>query len=103
MEQELQQFNAERTERIRLLREKHDKQLEAFDQESTRMGFRCVCNETLSFTKPHVLHYDIFSFSALALAEASKETYPDEEGSLSGSMLSLAHSNSSTSFPAGSL
>lgn len=40
MEQELQQFNAERTERIRLLREKHDKQLETFDQESTRMGFR---------------------------------------------------------------
>ncbi|XP_063696717.1 serine/threonine-protein kinase Tao [Culicoides brevitarsis] len=80
MEQELTQFNAERTERIRLLREKHDKLLEAFDQESTRMGF-----------------------SALALAEASKETYPDEDGSLSGSMLSLAHSNSSTSFPAGSL
>ena len=42
-------------------------------------------------------------FSALALAEASQETYPEEEGSLSGSMLSLAHSNSSTSFPAGSL
>lgn len=41
--------------------------------------------------------------SALALAEATKETYPDEEASLSGSMLSLAHSNSSTSFPAGSL
>lgn len=44
-----------------------------------------------------------FFCSALALAEASKETYPEEEGSLSGSMLSLAHSNSSTSFPAGSL
>lgn len=41
--------------------------------------------------------------SALALAEASQETYPEEEGSLSGSMLSLAHSNSSTSFLAGSL
>lgn len=40
METELQQFNAERAERIRLLREKHEKQLEAFDQESTRMGFR---------------------------------------------------------------
>lgn len=41
-------------------------------------------------------------FSALALAEASRETYPEDtiEGSLSGSMLSL---NSSTSFPAGSL
>lgn len=42
-------------------------------------------------------------FSALALQEASQENYPEEEGSLSGSMLSLAHSNSSTSFPAGSL
>uniref|UniRef100_U5EU25 non-specific serine/threonine protein kinase n=1 Tax=Corethrella appendiculata TaxID=1370023 RepID=U5EU25_9DIPT len=79
METELQQFNQERTERIRILREKHEKSLESFDEESIRMGF-----------------------SALALAEASKETYPDEE-SLSGSMLSLAHSNSSTSFPAGSL
>jgi thousand and one amino acid protein kinase len=38
----------------------------------------------------------------MALQEASKETYPEEED-LSGSMLSLAHSNSSTSFPAGSL
>lgn len=35
----------------------------------------------------------------MALAEASKESYPEEEGSLSGSMISLAHSNSSTSFP----
>jgi thousand and one amino acid protein kinase len=47
--------------------------------------------------------YQIIINSVLELAEASKETYPDEEGSLSGSMLSLAHSNSSTSFLAGSL
>lgn len=45
----------------------------------------------------------IFIFSTLSLAEVSRENYPDEEGSLSGSMISLAHSNSSTSFPAGSL
>lgn len=44
-----------------------------------------------------------FEYSALDLAEASKETYPDEEGSLSGSMVSLAHSNSSTSVPVASL
>lgn len=44
----------------------------------------------------------IFVHSALAIAEASKESYPDDE-SLSGSVLSLAHSNSSGSFPAGSL
>lgn len=40
METELQQFNQERAERIRQLKEKHDKQLEAFDEESARMGFR---------------------------------------------------------------
>jgi thousand and one amino acid protein kinase len=39
MHTELQQFNQERAERIRLLREKHEKQLEAFDEESARMGF----------------------------------------------------------------
>ncbi|CRL08117.1 CLUMA_CG020882, isoform A [Clunio marinus] len=80
METELQQFGQERMERIRLLQEKQEKQLEIFDLESVNMGF-----------------------SALSLAEASQETYPDEEGSLNGSMLSLAHSNSSASFPAGSL
>lgn len=37
--------------------------------------------------------------STLQLAESAKECYPDEDGSLSGSMISLAHSNSSTSFP----
>lgn len=45
----------------------------------------------------------VYYYSALAITEGSRETYPDEEGSLSGSMISLAHSNSSTSFPAGSL
>ncbi|TMW51704.1 hypothetical protein DOY81_003196 [Sarcophaga bullata] len=80
MDAELQQFNQERAERLRLMHEKHVKELEAFDEESVTLGF-----------------------SALAIAEGSRETYPDEEGSLSGSMISLAHSNSSTSFPAGSL
>jgi thousand and one amino acid protein kinase len=53
--------------------------LEEFDEESVRQGF-----------------------SALAIAEISRENYEDD-GSLSGSMLSLAHSNSSTSFPPGSV
>ncbi|PNF14844.1 Serine/threonine-protein kinase TAO1 [Cryptotermes secundus] len=79
MELETQQFLQERSERIRLLHERQDRELEQFDEESARLGF-----------------------SALAIAEASKESYPDDE-SLSGSMLSLAHSNSSTSFPPGSL
>jgi len=45
----------------------------------------------------------VSSCSTLSLIEVSREAYADEEGSLSGSMISLAHSNSSTSFPAGSL
>lgn len=40
MEAELQQFNNERAERIRCMHEKHEKELEAFDEESARMGFR---------------------------------------------------------------
>ncbi|KAK7869690.1 hypothetical protein R5R35_009917 [Gryllus longicercus] len=79
MELETQQFLQERSERVRLLKERQERELEQFDEESARLGF-----------------------SALAIAEATKESYPDEE-SLSGSMLSLAHSNSSTSFPPGSL
>lgn len=80
MDAELQQFNQERAERLRMKHEKHTKELEAFDNESISLGF-----------------------STLSLIEVSREAYPDEEGSLSGSMISLAHSNSSTSFPAGSL
>lgn len=49
-----------------------------------------------------IVYYFPLFYSALAIAEASKESYPDDE-SLSGSVLSLAHSNSSASFPAGSL
>lgn len=54
--------------------------------------------------KKNIVDIYIFSnyCSALAIAEASKESYPDDE-SLSGSMLSLDHSNSSTSFPPNSL
>ncbi|KAI5724262.1 hypothetical protein M8J77_000497 [Diaphorina citri] len=80
MDMETQQFLGERQERIRLLHERQERELESFDQESNRMGF-----------------------SALAIAEASKESYPDMDGSLSGSMLSLNHSNSCNSFPEGSL
>lgn len=69
MELETKQFLQERSERIRILHEKQDRELEDFDEESARLGF-----------------------SALAIAEASKESYPDDD-SLSGSMLSLAHSN----------
>lgn len=40
MEAELQQFNTERSERIRQSHDKHEKELESFDDESTRLGFR---------------------------------------------------------------
>lgn len=69
MELETTQFLKERSDRIRHLHERQDRELEDFDEESARLGF-----------------------SALAIAEASKESYPDED-SLSGSMLSLAHSS----------
>ena len=42
MDAELQQFNNEHAERIRQLNDKHEKELEAFDDESTRMGFRYI-------------------------------------------------------------
>lgn len=80
MESESAQFMTERAERTRMLHERHDQELDQFDNESVRLGF-----------------------SALALAEGNRETLGEEEQSLSGSMLSLAHSNSSASFAAGSL
>ncbi|XP_030021998.1 serine/threonine-protein kinase Tao isoform X2 [Manduca sexta] len=80
MECEGAQFVSERAERTRLLHERHERDRAHFDNESARLGF-----------------------SALAIAEGSREGYGEEEQSLSGSMLSLAHSNSSASFAAGSL
>uniref|UniRef100_T1J5D9 Large ribosomal subunit protein P2 n=1 Tax=Strigamia maritima TaxID=126957 RepID=T1J5D9_STRMM len=75
MEEEIQQFQHERSERIRLLHERQAREIEDFDRESARLGF-----------------------SAMAIAEASQESFPDDETSFTGSMLSLAHSNSSSSF-----
>lgn len=75
MELEKQQFQDERNERQRLLLERQAHELEAFDEESARQGF-----------------------NALAIAEASTISIPDDDGSVSGSMLSLAHSNSASSF-----
>lgn len=40
MEEETQQFLQERGERIRLLRERQAREVEQFDDESTRLGFR---------------------------------------------------------------
>ncbi|RWS31878.1 serine/threonine protein kinase TAO1-like protein [Leptotrombidium deliense] len=73
MEMEKQQFQDERNERQRLLMERASQEVQTFDEESARLGF-----------------------NALAIAEASCESIDDN--SVSGSMLSLAHSNSASSF-----
>lgn len=77
MELEKNQFQEERSERQRLLLERQQQEIEAFDEESARLGF-----------------------NAMAIAEASQEPFCDDEhdASISGSMLSLVHSNSSSSF-----
>lgn len=40
MESECAQFEAERAERTRMLLERHERELEQFDNESTSLGFR---------------------------------------------------------------
>lgn len=81
METERMQFQDERNERKRLLLERQAREIEDFDIESTQMGF-----------------------NALAIADASTEPFHssflegDDAASVSGSLLSLAHSNSATSF-----
>lgn len=42
MDAETQQFLQERAERIRLLHERQERELEQFDEESARLGFRFV-------------------------------------------------------------
>ena len=74
MEVEKQQFLDERNERQRLLEERQAQETQTYDEESARLGF-----------------------NALAIAEASNNSMPDDN-SVSGSMLSLAHSNSASSF-----
>lgn len=66
MQLETDKVATERVERIRLLLERQQRELEAFDEESARMGL-----------------------SALAIADSSSDCYPDDD-SISGSMLSLA-------------
>lgn len=42
MDSELQQFLHERSERVRLLQERQERELDSFDEESARSGFRYV-------------------------------------------------------------
>merc|ERR1712055_473847 len=72
MEEESSQFRQERQERIRLLHERQAKEVDQFDEESTRLGF-----------------------SAMAIAESSKEPGYGEENI---SDQRLSHSSSASSF-----
>lgn len=73
MEEESNQFLQERAERIRLLHERQTREVEQFDEESTRLGF-----------------------SAMSIAESSQEVgYGEEVG---GSPNNLTHSSSATGF-----
>ncbi|XP_023017761.1 serine/threonine-protein kinase Tao isoform X1 [Leptinotarsa decemlineata] len=86
MTAENQRFVEERGERIRILHERQGRELESFDEESIRLGFSALAIAEMS----------------LAMNDLSRDSYEDDT-SLSGSMLSLAHSNSSTSFPPNSV
>lgn len=39
MEEEIARFDYEKNERIRMLKEKHERELEEFDKESSRLGY----------------------------------------------------------------
>lgn len=73
MKNEKEQFQEERNERQRLLRDRQTQEIQTFDEETVRLGL-----------------------NSLAIAEAS-ESFRDD-ASNTGSMVSLAHSNSSSSF-----
>ncbi|CAG9834637.1 unnamed protein product [Diabrotica balteata] len=83
MTAENQRFVDERGERIRILHEKQEKELEEFDEDSVKLGFSALMIAEMS----------------LQINDMSRDSYDVDDASLSGSMLSLAHSNSSTSFP----
>lgn len=87
MTAENQRFIEERGERIRILHERQERELEEFDEESIRLGFSALAIAEMS----------------LAINDMSRNSYDVDDASLSGSMLSLAHSNSSTSFPPSSV
>lgn len=77
MGEETLQFNTERSEKIRQLHNRQSREIEAFDLESERLGFRI-----------------------LDLTEPPQEFLQEDDSSLSGSLLSLSlsHSSSSNSF-----
>ena len=75
MEEETVNFQKERSERIRSLHERQAKEIELFDDESTRLGL-----------------------NAMQIAEATHDSLANHDDSVSGSSLSLSTSASSSSF-----
>merc|ERR1719339_808003 len=78
MEEESSQFRQERQERIRLLHERQAKEVDQFDEESTRLGF-----------------------SAMAIAESSKEPGYGEENISGPGSRQISHSASASSIRQG--
>merc|ERR1719339_433714 len=78
MEEESSQFRQERQERIRLLHERQAKEVDQFDEESTRLGF-----------------------SAMAIAESSKEPGYGEENISGPGSRQISHSASAASIRQG--
>lgn len=64
MEMETQQFLQERADRIRIIHEKQDRELEQFDEESARLGFRCV-NVVLLLVNLIILAYKLERYSLI--------------------------------------
>lgn len=64
MEMETQQFLQERADRIRIIHEKQDRELEQFDEESARLGFRYV-NVVLLLVNLIILAYELEKYSLI--------------------------------------
>lgn len=75
MDLEKQQFQEERNERHAMLVDRQNQEIQTFDQKSVRLGLNALAIND---------NYDIVA--------------PEQNDSVSGSMISLANSNSASSF-----
>ena len=94
MEEESGQFRQERQERVRLLHERQAREVDQFDEESTRLGFRWV--QTIRLQDPIAVQMITVAlyFSAMNIAESSKEPGYGEENPEQR----LSHSGSQSQF-----
>jgi thousand and one amino acid protein kinase len=68
MEEETREFLRERSDRIRLLHENQAKELERFDDESIRLGFRY---DTFGYYQIYLFSFTIFSLQCSSYSRAS--------------------------------